>query len=138
MNDDDLDLELDDEPVVREKPAAAKPEATAAPAKPAPQAARPAAGATVAGQRKGLLAGLSNSAAAVRGFAWSPRTFVIGLLALLVIVILAENWAPVRFYFLGLALELPKAVAFVLDVAIGAALMWLLLRRPGRAEEAPK
>ena len=138
MNDDDLDLELDDEPVKREKPPVAKPEPKPAAAKPTPAAAKPAAGGTVSGQRKGLLGGLSNSAAAMKGFSWTGRTFACGLLALLVLLILAENWAPVRFYFLGLALELPKALAFVLDVALGALLMWLVLRRPARSEEAPK
>lgn len=138
MNDDDLDLELDDEPAKPTRPQATKADLESAPAKPAAQAAKPAAGTAVAGERKGLLSGLSNSAAAVKGFVWTGRTFVIVLLALLVIVILAENWSPVRFYFLGLALELPKAVAFVIDVVIGAVLMWLILRRPGRGEEAPE
>ena len=53
-------------------------------------------------------------------------------------MILGENTAPVRFYLLGLALELPKALAFILDVAVGAALMWWWLRRPTSPAEGGK
>lgn len=138
MSDDDLDLdlELDDEPAKPQKAPAAKPEPEPAADKPAASAAKPTAGPAVTGERKGLFRGLSNSAAAVKGFSWNARTFAVGLAVLLVIVIFAENWAPVRFYCFGFALEVPKAVCFLLDVALGAVLMWLWQRRAGRAGEA--
>ena len=141
VKDDDLDLELDDEPVVSKPRPAAPAAARPAPAKPAPAsaaspAARPAA--TPVTPRKGWLGNLSDSAAAVRGFTWNTRTFVWLLLVLVAIVLIAENWAPVRFYFFGFAFEMPKAISFILDLALGALLMWLWLRRSAHAAEAGK
>lgn len=132
MTDDDLDLELDDEPL--------KPARPAKPAKPAPAPkatapAEPTPVKTVGTRPPGLA---QRARDYVRHPQFNGRTFLTILIVLIILVILAENWAPVRFYLFGIALELPKAIAFLLDVAIGAALMWLWLRRPGKVAEGTK
>ena len=132
MTDDDLDLELDDEPITPTRPAkSAKPA-------PAPKAAAPAqpAPAKIAGARPATFAQRVRDY--VRRPQFNGRTFLTILIVLIILVILGENWTPVRFYLFGIALELPKAIAFLLDVAIGALLMWLWLRRPGKAAEGTK
>ncbi len=135
MKDDDLDLELDDEPVRSERrPAAPTPKVTPTPT-PAPElaaAAKPQPVATPTRERKGLAKSLGGPLAWLRDFRWNIRTFLSLLLALVVLVILAENWVPVRFYALGFSFDLPRTLTFVIDLAIGALLMWLWLRRPGR------
>jgi uncharacterized integral membrane protein len=132
VTDDDLDLELDDEPV--------KPARPAKPAKPAPvsKAAAPteAPPANAVGARPPSFAQRARDY--IRRPQFNGRTFLTILIALIVLVVLAENWTPVRFYLFGIALELPKAIAFLLDVAIGAVLMWLWLRRPGKVAEGAK
>ena len=131
MKDDDLDLDLDLEPeapsvATRPRPSAAeKPEAAgktqAEPAK------------VMAGRKPGVFAKVGSSVTG--GLAhfgrlnWSFRNFVILLAVLLVLVALGQNWQPVRIYLLGLRLELPKAVAFILDLALGGLLTWLWMRR---------
>jgi uncharacterized integral membrane protein len=69
---------------------------------------------------------------------WNIKTFLIIFAALVLLVIIAENWAPVRFYFFGLRLELPKAIAFLINAVIGALLMWVFLRRSAPSQEAAK
>lgn len=133
MSDDDLDLDLGEEPVKRARPPrAARPDpATAAPSPAEPKAAPKAVGV----KQPGLAA---RASAYVKHPTWNGRTFLALLIVLLIVVLFAENIAPVRFYFLGLALELPKSIAFILDVALGALLMWLWLRRGARTVEAGK
>jgi uncharacterized integral membrane protein len=128
VKDDDLDLELDDEPVVKErkpapaaKPVAASPAPTVKPVEPV-------------GERKGWRGGIVGSVARAKAFRWDLKTFVYLLLGIVLLVIFIENWVPVRFYALGLTFEIPRTVAFVIDMAIGAALMWLWLRRGARSE----
>jgi uncharacterized integral membrane protein len=133
VKDDDLDLDLDDEPVVSERrPAVAAPKT--APAKPSPQdqaaPAKPQAPVASTGERKGWLRGMGDSVDRVRGFKWNVRSFLTVLAALVVLVILIENWVPVRFYALGFAFEMPRTVTFVIDLVIGALLVWLWMRRP--------
>lgn len=129
MSDDDLDLDLDDVPLRPVKPKAApKPAAAEEPAK-----AKPAKVAGVPGP--GLLERLRGY---VRRPSLSGRTFLALLIALIALVLVIENWAPVRFYFLGLALELPKSIAFILNVAIGAAAAVFCLRRTSRPPESDK
>lgn len=144
VKDDDLDLELDDEPVRSARrpatPAAPRP-APARPAEPRPVAAvaptaRPVATPAAPPARKGFLSGISDSLAGVRSFHWNVRTFLMLLAVIVVIAIIAENWMPIRFYFFGFAFEIPKALSFILDVALGALLMWLWMRRPGPGAEA--
>ncbi|MHB8996533.1 MAG: hypothetical protein ACYC63_14910 [Armatimonadota bacterium] len=131
MTDDDLDLELDDEPKTPRP-------ATSVKSSPAPKAAAPAqpAVAKTVGTRPPGLAQRARDY--VKHPQFNGRTFLTILIILIILVILAENWAPVRFYLFGIALELPKAIAFLLDVALGAILMWLWLRRPGKVAEGTK
>lgn len=133
MSDDDLDLDLGEEPVKRVRPP--RPARTAAtPAAPSPAEPKPAAKA-VGVKQPGLA---TRAAAYVKRPQWNGRTFLALLIVLLVLVVFAENIAPVRFYFLGLALELPGSIAFLLDVALGVLLMWLWQRRTARTPESGK
>lgn len=133
MTDDDLDLELDEEPVRPRKPAPKpQPAPTAPPAAPAARAAGapPAEPAKVAGVRKpGLFQRVSDQVSTHR-VTWNWKTFLLLFVALIIVVAFAENWSPVRFYCFGLRFEMPKAVAFVLNAAIGALVMWFWGRRP--------
>ncbi len=65
------------------------------------------------------------------------RTFLIGLLIVIAFILLAENWAPVRINILGLYIDVPKAVAFVVNVAIGMLILWLW-QRHAAAARAPR
>ena len=60
------------------------------------------------------------------------RTIAIVLLILIVIALLAENWSPVRINLFGLYIDVPKAVAFVVNLALGMALLWLWQRHQAR------
>jgi len=139
VKDDDLDLELDDEPVRRERRPAPAVAAHTPPVKPATTApvaaAKVPAPAEAADKRTGWLGGLLAPVTWVRDFKWTVRNFLSILIALIVLVVLIENWVPVRFYALGCAFELPRTVTFVIDLVIGALLMWLWLRRPARGAE---
>lgn len=137
MKDDDLDLDLDlgpDVPAVPErasKPVSSgaqadrkAPEPAAKPTKPAKMLPerRPGAFSRLGSQVSGQLSHLGPPA-------WNWRNFGLGLVVLLVLLLLGTNWAPVRIYVLGLRLELPGAIAFLLSVVLGGALTWLCLRR---------
>ncbi|MBU0608433.1 MAG: hypothetical protein KKI08_11145 [Armatimonadetes bacterium] len=135
MKDDDLDLELDDEPVRREPRPAPAPTAPVKPAATAAVTAAKAAAPAEAGKRPGWLGGLLAPVAWIRDFRWTVRNFLSILIALVVLVVLIENWVPVRCYALGFAFEMPRTVTFVIDLVIGALLMWLWLRRPARGAE---
>lgn len=58
-----------------------------------------------------------------------------GLLLVVVVAMLAENWSQVRLNFFGAYVDVPKPVAFVVDVGIGALVMWLIMRRKDGAVE---
>jgi uncharacterized integral membrane protein len=51
--------------------------------------------------------------------------------------LLAVNLGPVRIELVFWTVDMPKTVGFLLDVALGALLMWLWLRRksPKKAAE---
>lgn len=138
MSDDDLDLDLGEEPVKR-----ARPPRAARPA-PAPVGSNAAPGEVVAGPASAKAVGVKKPSLVARASAyvkhpqWNGRTFLGLLIFLIVVVLFAENISPVRFYFMGLALELPKSIAFILNVAIGALLMWLWQRRSVRPSESGK
>ena len=85
-----------------------------------------------------LLASIAAPFASIRMPRWDVRTFAYVLVALIVLAILIENWDPVRLNLFGLRFEMPKAIAFALDVALGAMLMWLWLyhRRLQRTESS--
>ncbi len=66
------------------------------------------------------------------------RLAVIGAIVLLLLWLLLANLSPVRVVLWFWVVDVPKALAFVLDVALGALLMWLWIRyRAGKkaAEE---
>jgi uncharacterized integral membrane protein len=131
VKDDDLDLDLDLElepagAATRPGPAAAEKPETAGKAQAEPAK-------VMSGRKPGALAKVGSSVtghlAHFGRLNWSFRNFVILLVALLILVVLGQNWEPVRIYLLGLKLELPKAVAFVVDLALGGLLAWLWMRR---------
>lgn len=132
MTDDDLDLDLEPErPSVTPR---AKPTTR--------EEAKPPAGApkVMAERKPGVLSRVGSSVSGQLSLIsrpnWSFRNFLIVLAVLVALVVLAENWAAVRVSFLGLRLELPKALAFLLNIILGGALMWFWLRRgvPSREE----
>lgn len=67
---------------------------------------------------------------------WNLRNFAWILLGLLVIVMLASNWSPMRFYFLGLWLEVPKALSVLVLLGAGFLVGWFA-RSPKRREQEP-
>lgn len=129
MNDDDLDLDLDLEPAK-----SAKPEAARAEGKPRPPAK------AMPTRKPGFFSRFGHSVArpvgTVSRVGWNLRSFLLVLAVLVCLVLLAQNWAPVRFYFFGWAFELPKAIAFLIDVALGVVLTWLLLVRSRSSVES--
>ncbi len=70
-----------------------------------------------------------------------PKAALVVILAALVVWLLLANLAPVRVVLFFWTVDIPKALAFVLDVALGALLMWLWLRpkaakKPAEGEDA--
>jgi len=64
------------------------------------------------------------------------KTALWGLVVVIVIALLAENWSAVRINFFGAYVDVPKPVAFLVDVLIGALIMWFLaLRKPAAPVE---
>jgi uncharacterized integral membrane protein len=47
---------------------------------------------------------------------------------ILVFVLLAQNWSPVRLNFFGIHVDIPKAVAFVVNIGLGMLALWVLQR----------
>jgi uncharacterized integral membrane protein len=125
-------------------PAAPKPPA-AAPAPVAPKAAAPAGAApadptapdrpvTVMASRKPglfarLLGPISSRFGRVHAPVWNLRNFGLGVLILALLVVVVENWPPMRLSFLGLHVDLPKALALVIVFALGVVVGWLPSRR---------
>jgi len=58
----------------------------------------------------------------------SIKTGIIALIGFLLVWLLLVNLAPVRLVLWFWAVDVPKAAAFIVDVALGALLMWLWLR----------
>jgi len=70
-----------------------------------------------------------------------PRTIGLVILAALIVWLLLANLAPVRVMLFFWTVDIPKTLAFLVDVALGAVLMWLWLRpkaqkKPGEEEGA--
>lgn len=63
-------------------------------------------------------------------------TVAYGLVALIIFVLLAQNWAPVRVNVFGVYLDIPKAVAFLLSVGLGMLVLWLVQRSQGERQGA--
>lgn len=65
---------------------------------------------------------------------WNLRNFAWGLLALFVIVLVASNWAPMRFFLFGLWIELPRALSVIVLLGVGFLVGWFT-RSPKRPEQ---
>ncbi|MBC7287022.1 MAG: hypothetical protein H5T86_03050 [Armatimonadetes bacterium] len=149
MSSDDFDIELDraeeqvKKPVAGARPSvggaqapraasAQKDGASSAGASPAQQ--RPPAVA-MSSRRPGPFARAGDSIGKAVGHLRLPRldavTILYGLLALIVLALLAENWSPVRINLFGLYVDVPKAVAFVVNLGLGMLLLWAI-QRPRR------
>lgn len=137
----DLDLELDSEPEAprkkrfgrrKPKPADASKAAAEEPAEDAPKQV-----AVVPAKKQGffgrILAPVTDLLARIRVPQWNVRNFLIGLLALALVVVVVENWPAMRLNFIGLHADVPKAVVLILDFALGFVVAWLILRRRGAA-----
>jgi len=57
-----------------------------------------------------------------------PKAGAVVILAALIAWLLIANLAPVRIVLFFWTVDVPKALAFILDVLLGALLMWLWLR----------
>ena len=146
MADDDLDLELDldsePEPPAKARPAGrSAPERVAAPASPGDGSGAPAAKpAVMPARRPGVVARIT---APVAGLChrvhlppWNLRTFGIGGVVLLLVLVFVENWPPMRLSLIGLHADVPKAVALAVAFILGFLVAWLVLRRGGAEEPA--
>ena len=131
----DLDLDLDSESApVRKAPA------PAAPGKPTQDAAKPAdaAPAGVPTKRPGILQRLCAPCKAFFGRfhlpPWNLKTFLIGLAVLVLLLVIVENWPPMRLSLLGLHADIPKAVVLAVVFALGYLVAWIGMRKPRPAE----
>jgi len=61
------------------------------------------------------------------------RIFSYGLLALIALILIARNWAPVRIDLFGWHPDLPKAIAFIFFFVLGLLAAWLWALRGQRA-----
>ena len=66
---------------------------------------------------------------------WNVKTFLVGLVVLVVVLVVAENWPPMRLSLLGLHADVPKAVVLIVDFLLGFGVAWLMLRKAGKAEK---
>lgn len=60
---------------------------------------------------------------------WNLRNFGLGVLILALLVLVIENWPSMRLSFLGLHVDLPKALVLVVVFGLGFALGRMLSRR---------
>lgn len=97
---------------------------------------RPAAQAMSA-RRPGIFARAGDRLAQAFARVHLPRldavTILYGLLALIIFALLAENWSPVRINIFGVYIDVPKAVAFVVNLALGMLLLWIIQRYQRRS-----
>ncbi len=91
-------------------------------------------------RKPGLLARVSETASnrlsKLRPPTLDWRTFSYGLLALIGIILIARNWAPVRIDLFGWHPDMPKAIAFIFFFLLGVATAWLWVVRAERARAA--
>lgn len=76
-----------------------------------------------------LTAPLTQALARLRIPAWNMRNFLLGLLALVVLAVVLDNWPPMRLNFLIGHVDIPKAVVLVVDFGLGLLVGFLLFRR---------
>jgi uncharacterized integral membrane protein len=132
--DDDFDIELEQ--------AASEAKGDAAPAKPAAEAAaEPSAEAhAMSAKKPGAVEKakekLGDRVAKFGRPQLTVKNALAGLVVVLAVALLAENWSAVRVNFFGAYVDVPKPVAFLVDVLIGALIMWYVgLRKPAAPAE---
>ena len=128
MSDDSLDIdELEETEVEEDEPVEEE-----APAK---ESKKPKAGLfSRLGQR--ITAPITERAQRASWDVLNWRLAVIGAVVILLLWLLLANLSPVRIVLWLWVVDVPKAVAFILDVALGALLMWLWLRHWSRRQAA--
>lgn len=64
------------------------------------------------------------------------KTAGIGLVIVLAVWLLLANLSPVRVVLWFWSVDVPKLALFIFDVALGALVMWLWMRRRGQSKPA--
>jgi uncharacterized integral membrane protein len=139
--DDDLDLDLDFDteptrsaspaPVASPAPAQAPEASPPGPAAPAEQPRKPAVTTVRPSLAERARAPFTRAASAARTPSWGFRSFLMGLLVLLLALVVVDNWPPMRLSLFGLHADVPKALVLLVDFLAGFAVAWLVLRRGG-------
>ena len=118
---DEFDVDVD-ALVADEEEAPAEEAAPATPEAETPREAR-----AMSARKPGPLKVLADKATApfarVRLPVWNLLTFLRLLLVLLLLWLLLENWAPTRVHLLVWNVESPKTLLFLVNLALGAALL---------------
>ena len=134
MADDDFDIEL--EQAATEARGEAAPAKPAAEAEPEPSAEAHAMSAKKPGVVDVAKGRLGDRVAKFGRPQLTVKNALWGLLVVILIALLAENWSAVRINFFGAYADVPKPVAFLVDVLIGALIMWYVgLRKPAAPAE---
>ena len=135
MPDDDLDLDLEIEaeaarPKRRGLFGRRKKETTPAEAQTSPE------GETPPAKKRGFFARFAPSGDAAPGKAsfLNIKNFLIGLVALIVLVLVVQNWSPARLYFIGLHMDIPKSILLVVVFALGFGIAWWICHRRGAGQ----
>ena len=96
----------------------------------------------VGARKPGVIAGAvercHEAAGAIRCPRLDWRTFFWGLLLLILIILIVQNWAPVRINLLGWYLDAPKAVVFAIYFLLGMLATWLIETYSHRARVAAR
>lgn len=64
--------------------------------------------------------------ARIRLPAWDLRLFAWVLVALIIVAFLIMNWSPMRLFFFGLSVDIPRALAIVILIGIGFLAGWFM------------
>jgi len=78
-----------------------------------------------------MLAPVSDGASKLMPPNWTFKSFLIVLVALILLILIVENWPAMRLNFFGLHADIPKSVIIILDFALGFGVAWLVFRRSG-------
>jgi len=117
-----------------------EPEAAAKPAADQAEGERTGPARAMSARKPGLIGrwveAISQSLSGLRLPRIDLATVAYGLVGLIVFVLLAQNWAPVRVNVFGVYIDIPKAVAFILSVGIGMLTLWLMQRSLGERQGA--
>ena len=148
MVDDDLDLDLDlDSEPERPKRRGLRGRREAADKTPVPPPQTPASNAgkaategaaktpVVPAEQQGLvgriLAPVSRALGRLRLPEANAKSFLLGLLVLVLLVLAVENWPPMRLNFIGWHVDIPKTIV----LAVGFALGYLVARSVCRRDQ---